>query len=104
MPEEEFAECVAFTANIGRAHFSHRVAVISQTKEDFLKQLETNDYLMGQASVKRPKIAFIFSGKTDENTELKDTSPVFKEAMERSNGLPEYAFFSYKNWGIVPDL
>ena len=33
-----------------------------------------------------------------------ETSPVFKEAMERSHGLYEYALFElWKSWGIVPD-
>ena len=32
------------------------------------------------------------------------TSPVFKEAMERSQGLYEYALFElWKSWGVLPD-
>ena len=33
-----------------------------------------------------------------------ETSPVFKEAMERSHGLFEYALYElWKSWGINPD-
>ena len=103
LPEEDLAD-IAFTANTGRAHFPHRVTVVAQTRDELLQHLQTGDYLIGQASAKPPKITFIFTGQTVENTELMETSPVFKEAMERSKGLYEYALFElWKSWGIVPD-
>ena len=103
LPEEELAD-IAFTANTGRAHFIHRITCLAQTKEDLLNKLQKGDYLNGQISGKNPKIAFIFTGKTFENTELMETSPVFKEAMERSKGLYEYALFElWKSWGVIPN-
>ncbi len=103
LPEEDLAD-IAFTANTGRAHFSHRIAVLSQTRDEFLQHLQKGEYLIGQASTKPPKITFIFTGQTVKNAELMETSPIFKEAMERSKGLYEYALFElWKSWGIVPD-
>ncbi len=103
LPEEDLAD-IAFTANTGRAHFQHRVTVVAQTKAELLQLLQSDDYWIGQASAKPPKITFIFTGQTIANTELMETSPVFKEAMERSKGLYEYALFElWKSWGIAPD-
>ena len=51
MPEEELAD-IAFTANTGRAHFSHRITCVAQTKAELLSQLQMGDYLIGQASGK----------------------------------------------------
>ncbi len=103
LPEENLAD-IAFTANTGRAHFPYRITMLAQTRDELLQYLLKGDYLMGHASAKHPKITFIFTGLTIENAELMGTSPVFKEAIERSRGLYEYALFElWKSWGIVPD-
>ncbi len=101
LPDEELAD-IAFTANTGRAHFTHRITVIAKTKEELLNKLQTGDYSIGQAARQLPKVAFIFK-KSSENRELMETSPIFKEAMERNKGL-EYALAElWKSWGIIPD-
>ncbi len=103
LPEEELAN-ITFTANTGRAHFPHRVTVLAQTREELLQHLKTGEYLIRQIADKPPKILLIFTGQTFENAELMLTSPIFKEAMERSQGLYEYAFFELlKSWGFIPD-
>ncbi len=103
LPEADLAD-IAFTANTGRAHFPHRITVLAQTRDELLKHLQTGEYLIGQASAKSPKMAFFLTGLTIEHTELLETSPVFKEAMDRSNGLFEYALLElWRSWGIVPD-
>ncbi len=103
LPEEELAN-ITFTANTGRAHFPHRVTVLAQTREELLQHLKTGEYLIRQIADKPPKILLIFTGQTFENAELMLTSPIFKEAMERSQGLYEYALFELlKSWGIIPD-
>ncbi len=103
LPEVDFAD-IAYTANTGRAHFAHRAAVLAQTKEEFLDHLKTESFLIGQMPANLPKIAFIFTGEKRENSEFMETSSVFKEAMERSQGLYEYALFElWKSWGITPD-
>ncbi len=102
LPEENFAD-IAFTANTGRAHFAHRAAILAQTKEEFLDHLKTGNFLLGQIPAKPPKMTFIFTGKEMENLEL-EIAPIFKEAMEKSQGLYEYALAElWKSWGIVPD-
>ncbi len=101
---EEFAADIAFTANTGRAHFLYRVTVLAQTKDELQRNLENGDYLSAQASITPPKLCFIFTGKQVGNAEFMETEPVFKEAMERSNGLYEYALYELlKSWGITPD-
>jgi len=103
MPQGDIAD-IAFTANTGRAHFSHRMTVVAQTRDEFLNNLQTGNYLIGQELAKLPKVAFIFTGQPMVDDELMKTSPVFREAMEFSGGLYEYALFTlWKSWGIVPD-
>ncbi len=103
LPEEDLAD-ISFTANTGRAHFSYRVTVIAQTRDELLQYLHKGNYLIGLESGKPPKITFFFTGQTFANTELMETSPIFKESMERRHGLYEYALLDlWKSWGITPD-
>ena len=103
LPNEELAD-IAFTTNNCRAHFIYRIALISQNRDELLQLLQTDDYLIGQASQKPPKITFVFTGQPTDNINFIESSPSFKEAMERSKGLYEYALFElWKSWGVVPD-
>ncbi len=103
IPNEDLAN-IAFTANAGRAHFSHRATVIAQNREELLHHLETGEYLIGQAPASPPELIFFFTGKKPENQELLTAYPVFNEALERSKGLYEYALLElWKSWGIAPN-
>ncbi len=103
LPKEDLAD-IAFTSNTGRAHFSHRIIIVAQTKDEVLMNLQKRNFLIGKTPASPPNVVFIFTGQSVENTELMETSPVFKEAMERSKGLYEYALFElWKSWGITPD-
>ena len=104
LPEDDLAN-IAFTANTGRAHFPYRLAIVAKTKEELLEHFQTGDYLIDQIPPQIPKKAFLFTGQTLDYSELMETSPIFKEAMDQSKGLYEYALFQlWKSWGIVPDL
>ncbi len=104
LSNEDLAD-IAFTANSGKAHFAERAVIIAQTKEELLDHLKTKDFLLGRASAKHPKITFFFTGNKLENSELLESSPTFREAMERSQGLYEYALAElWKSWGLLPTM
>ncbi len=103
LPEEDLAD-IAFSANTGRSHFSYRSAFIAKNREEFLKQLQTGEIQINKVSANIPEVVFIFKGITNEDSDWLNIFPAFKEAMDQSNGLYEYAFFELlKSWGIVPD-
>ncbi|HEY7170339.1 MAG TPA: type I polyketide synthase, partial [Vicinamibacterales bacterium] len=94
---------VCFTANTGRAHFSHRLAVVVEDRDQLTRALERvargdqgDDVIRGQAAgPDRPKVAFVFpaAGATASQApqELYDTQPTFRRAFDRcaeALGLP----------------
>jgi len=89
---EELAD-ICFSANVGRSHFNHRLALISADLPQLRQQLET--YLNGNSSPtvisQRPtqihrKIAFLFTGQGSQyanmGRELYNTEPVFRQAVD----------------------
>ncbi len=96
-PDE--AADVAFTANTGRAHFSHRLAVVAETSEQMRDQLAAfaagekyaGVFANAVQNKERPKIAFLFTGQGAQyigmGLELYQTQPVFREALDTCNEL-----------------
>jgi polyketide synthase 12/myxalamid-type polyketide synthase MxaB len=89
---------VAHTANAGRSHFAHRIAVVAATAEAARAQLE--DHLAGAnpagvhagaAAGRPPRIAFLFTGQGSQYPgmarELYATQPVFRAAIDRCDDL-----------------
>lgn len=90
---------VSFTANTGRAHWEHRLAVITQSSS------EARDRLVAFASGElvptvrhavvqrdnRPQIAFLFTGQGSQYSgmgrQLYDTAPVFRQALDRCDEI-----------------
>ncbi|MCB0167206.1 MAG: SDR family NAD(P)-dependent oxidoreductase [Anaerolineae bacterium] len=86
---------ICFTANTGRSHFSHRLAVIAETPNDLRQSLQ--DFAVGQQSTgyshgqvsgpPRPKIAFLFSGQGSQymnmGRDLYQTHPIFRQTLDR---------------------
>jgi acyl transferase domain-containing protein len=93
-PAEELAN-LCFTANAGRAHFAHRVAVVGDSAEQMAMELEragrrekSTRLFTGDAEDSEPqRIGFLFTGQGSQyagmGRELVESSPVFRSAMER---------------------
>src|SRR6266496_2993108 len=77
---------IAYTANVGRSHFNHRLAVVAKDLEDLAKRLEDENYQQGAAGPTPPKLAFLFTGQGSQYVGmgqiLYETQPVFRAALE----------------------
>ncbi|MEM9155469.1 MAG: acyltransferase domain-containing protein, partial [Cyanobacteria bacterium P01_F01_bin.33] len=88
-----------FSANVGRAHFSHRLAAIADSPETLQAQLQawqqgeaTGGLFTGQvAGDRQPKIAFLFTGQGAQYSgmgrQLYETQPTFRAALDRCDEL-----------------
>jgi acyl transferase domain-containing protein len=90
---------VCFTANTGRAHFDHRLAMVVESSTQVQEQLGT--FIRGETprgifsgqkrSTDRPAIAFLFTGQGSQyvgmGRELFDTQPTFRKTLERCDEL-----------------
>lgn len=89
---------ICFTANTGRSHFDHRLAVTTDSIEQLYCQLEL--FAAGQSATeivhhpphkKRPKIAFLFTGQGSQyqgmGRQLYLTQPVFRQALDRCDQI-----------------
>jgi thioester reductase-like protein len=97
-PQVSLAD-VCFTANTGRSHFDHRLAVAAESIEqlqgtlnDFVTGKRTIGLVSGQVtSKKRSQIAFLFTGQGSQyvgmGRELYDTQPVFRQALDRCDKI-----------------
>ncbi|GAB1543928.1 hypothetical protein NUACC21_66040 [Scytonema sp. NUACC21] len=86
---------VCFTANTGRSHFQHRLAVVAKSTEQMREQLnaftarrDTPAWVSSQLiSKKRQKIAFLFTGQGSQyinmGRQLYETQPTFRSSIER---------------------
>ncbi|MFP2928747.1 type I polyketide synthase, partial [Pyxidicoccus sp. 3LG] len=90
---------LAYSANTGRQHFEHRLAVVAQDTAELrarLKQYRQDgsaaEAWSGRARVNgRPRIAFLFTGQGSQYPgmarQLYASSPVFRESMDRCEAL-----------------
>ena len=86
---------LCFTANTGRSHFTHRLAIITDSTEHL--QTELGTFVSGQQSIspisrqvtprKSQKIAFLFSGQGSQyvnmGRQLYETSSTFRQILHR---------------------
>jgi acyl transferase domain-containing protein/NAD(P)-dependent dehydrogenase (short-subunit alcohol dehydrogenase family)/SAM-dependent methyltransferase/acyl carrier protein len=97
-PSESLAD-VAFTANTGRAHFAHRLAVVASASEQARQRLEAfvsagaaEGVISGQAKKgSAPGVAFLFTGQGAQyvgmGRGLFESEPTFREALQRCDTL-----------------
>lgn len=90
---------ICFTANIGRSHFDHRLAVVVESTAQLRKKLEdyetfgeTTGLIRGQVTGKKcPKIAFLFTGQGSQyvnmGRKLYETQPVFRKTIEQCDAI-----------------
>ncbi|MDM8560650.1 amino acid adenylation domain-containing protein [Candidatus Parabeggiatoa sp. HSG14] len=83
-------EDVCFTANTGRSHFAHRLAIVAESTQQLRDKLSqpTSD-LIATHQVKSqplPKIAFLFTGQGSQylgmGGELYETQPTFRKTLD----------------------
>ncbi|NES04121.1 MAG: SDR family NAD(P)-dependent oxidoreductase [Okeania sp. SIO2F4] len=86
---------VCFTANTGRVHFNHRLAIVAENQTELVEKLgqfKPEDKLEGIYSGKlltnaaAPKVAFLFTGQGSQyinmGKELYAQAPVFRAALD----------------------
>ncbi|MGF2039365.1 MAG: type I polyketide synthase [Nostoc sp. CmiVER01] len=88
-PTESLAD-ICFTANTGRSHFEHRLAIVADSLSSLHQQLETSDvdeYSVKSAHPHNRKIAFLFTGQGSQYInmarELYQTQPTFRACIDQ---------------------
>ncbi len=96
-PETAAAD-ITLTASTGRAHFSHRLAVVGRSLAQQAEQLaafatgqETEGVQNNVAPSATPQIAFLFTGQGAQYVQmgqrLMQTEPVFRQTMEECDAI-----------------
>lgn len=89
---------VCYTANTGRVHFEHRVAVVAKDVAELQAKLAAaqqgktvGGLAVGQTKSEKPKIAFLFTGQgaqqVDMGRELYETQPLFRELLTQCDQI-----------------
>ncbi|MEM6753811.1 MAG: type I polyketide synthase, partial [Cyanobacteria bacterium P01_C01_bin.38] len=86
---------ICFSANTGRSHFQHRLAVIGSDKQELAEKLDKISargeaaglFYRKLSNNKTPKIAFLFTGQGSQyinmGRQLYETQPVFRETLNQ---------------------
>jgi acyl transferase domain-containing protein len=97
-PDQLLAD-ICFTANTGRSHFDHRLAIVTDCTDTLRHKLSAfaagnkTDGLIGNKvqSQNHPKIAFLFTGQGSQyvgmGRQLYETQPTFKETFDRCDEI-----------------
>ena len=90
-PEVKLAN-ICFTANTGRKHFNHRLAVVAESREYLRAQLAAfPPAMVGVVNSHRKQIAFLFTGQGSQyinmGRQLYETQPTFREALDRCDEI-----------------
>ncbi len=86
---------VCFTANTGRSHYDHRLAVVTESSVQLCQQLSAfaagkapNGFSSEQVTKRKPpKIAFLFTGQGSQyvgmGRQLYETQPTFRQTLDQ---------------------
>ena len=81
---------ICFTANAGRCHFSHRLALVAESLEEITKQLAN----LGDTEKPiddSPEVVFLFTGQDSQyvniGRQLFQTQPTFRKILERCDEI-----------------
>jgi acyl transferase domain-containing protein/SAM-dependent methyltransferase len=98
--EEVAIADICFTANTGRSHFNHRLAIVAADRKELADKLakisrkeeEPNGIFSGKLNNSTsPKIAFLFTGQGAQyinmGRQLYQTQPVFRQALEQCDRI-----------------
>jgi amino acid adenylation domain-containing protein len=89
---------ICFTANVGRDHFKHRMAVVAADKKSLFEKLNglangqvVGNAVQGSCKFTAHKIAFLFTGQGSQylnmGKSLYDTNETFRAAMDRCDDI-----------------
>ena len=88
---------ICYTANTGRRHFNHRLAVVAANKLEVMGQLadfkvDTEASPLFQASFRQPpQVAFLFTGQGSQyvgmGLDLYETQPTFRQVIDECHDL-----------------
>ncbi|NEP49754.1 MAG: SDR family NAD(P)-dependent oxidoreductase, partial [Moorea sp. SIO3C2] len=96
---------ICYTARVGRAHFEHRLAIVSESLPDLRRKLinvldddsefsleQVPEFAQGQTSASaRPQIAFLFTGQGSQylnmGRQLYQTRSVFRDAIDQCDQI-----------------
>ncbi|MGC9524443.1 MAG: SDR family NAD(P)-dependent oxidoreductase [Limnospira sp.] len=89
---------IAFTTQVGRSHFQHRLAIVADSIEGLKQQLTAvknnrndRDWLTGNVTSPRFKIAFLFGGQGSQSLnmgrQLYETQPTFRNALDHCDRI-----------------
>ncbi|XEY26820.1 type I polyketide synthase [Candidatus Uabimicrobium helgolandensis] len=85
-----------YSANTGKGHFAHRLAVTGNTREELCSKLtkfinKEPVQVSGKVSLQENKVAFLFTGQgsqyPDMGKELYETSPSFRDSMKKCDSI-----------------
>lgn len=82
---------ICFTANTGRSHFDHRLAIVAESTIHLRQQLQAFAVSGQLPNKKRPKIAFLFTGQGSQyigmGQQLYETQPTFRKTLDRCDQI-----------------
>ena len=83
---------ICFTANTGRKHFNHRLAVVAESREHLREQLAVfPPSMVGVVNSQRKQIAFLFTGQGSQYVnmacQLYETQPTLRKTLDRCDEI-----------------